>query len=499
MKNRFFDYEPVRRSGARRPIAGDEFPERIAKNVEAAPVESAPQPKSPASEENETTFVPVLTRGGGHGLTFIGFVMFTFMLYFRPYEYVPGLMGVPLLTFWIAILTLCIYIPSQIAITGTLTERPPEVNYLLLLIIAAALSIPLAIAPGEAWETFYNIFLKFALMCIVMINVVRTERRLRIMFLLSLAAAFVLSLGALNEYRTGNLTVEGYRAKGVIGSVFGDPNDMALYLVTMAPIAFALGFGKRGILKKLIFVGLLTLFVAGIAVTYSRGGFLGLITITLVLGWKLGKRRRFVVFGSLLTAITTFMIFAPGNYWFRMLTIFIPSLDPNGSAIARKNLLIGAIKNALYNPVFGLGMGNFYLVASRGNVNHNAYLEVATELGLFALVMYLAFMISALRRLRKIEKATFGVSSEARFYYLAVALQASILGYMVTSFFLSVAYYWNIYYLVAFAVCLGLVYQSRGGIVNAPSAAKDGERKIPRSDHLGYLPTVHPSDPSVEA
>jgi len=38
-------------------------------------------------------------------------------------------------------------------------------------------------------------------------------------------------------------------------------------------------------------------------------------------------------------------------------------------------------------------------------------------------------------------------------YYFAVGLQASIVSFMVSSFFGSIAYSWYIYYLIAYAVC----------------------------------------------
>lgn len=461
-----FDYEPVTRSRSSAndaTLVEDEVVGHCPDEVSSDKQTDTPSDKEPK------VITRAQPRGGlGHGITFAGFVLFTFLLYFRPYEFIPALMGFPGLTFWVAVLTLCAYVPTQLAYGGNLTERPREVNYLLLFTLAALLSIPLAVSPSEAWDTFYNVYLKFALMCIVIINVVRNRRRLQIMFWLALICGATLSLGAINEYVTGNLTVEGYRAKGVIGSVFGDPNDMALFLVMMAPIALCLALGQRGILKKVICLTLVVLYVAGISVTYSRGGFLGLVAISLVLAWKLGRRRRFVVLGSLIFAILTFMTFAPGNYWLRMLSIFVPSLDPHGSATARKDLLFAGFKNVVANPVFGLGMGNYHLVSARSFVNHNAYLEVATELGLFALCMYIAFMIAPIRRLSAIERSTQPRSDDSWFFYLSIGLQASIVGYMVTSFFLSVAYYWNIYYLVGFAVCLRLIYEEKHKVVIQP-------------------------------
>ena len=65
----------------------------------------------------------------------------------------------------------------------------------------------------------------------------------------------------------------------------------------------------------------------------------------------------------------------------------------------------------------------------------------------------------------RIADETFDARSHSRFYYLALGLQASLLAYMVSSFFLSVAYLWYVYYLVGYAVCLRRIYESETGKV----------------------------------
>ena len=86
---------------------------------------------------------------------------------------------------------------------------------------------------------------------------------------------------------------------------------------------------------------------------------------------------------------------------------------------------------------------------------------MAAELGLLALVLYVMFMVIPLVRLRKIERRTAELlKSKSASYYMAVGLQASLIGYMVSSFFVSVAYLWYVYYLVGFAVAFRRIYQS---------------------------------------
>ena len=75
-----------------------------------------------------------------------------------------------------------------------------------------------------------------------------------------------------------------------------------------------------------------------------------------------------------------------------------------------------------------------------------------------ALVFYVLFMITPIRRMKRVENETFGVKDKSRFYYLSIGLQASLIGYMVASFFASVAFLWYVYYIVGYAVCMSRLY-----------------------------------------
>ncbi len=158
-----------------------------------------------------------------------------------------------------------------------------------------------------------------------------------------------------------------------------------------------------------------------------------------------------------------FIALAPGNYGLRLASIFVPDLDPNGSRDARWDLLMRSIIVALRYPFFGIGMGNFHFRGFQEKVSHNAYTQVAAEMGFLALVIYAKFLLVPLRRLLLIERVTFLPRKASRYYFLAVGLQASLVGYMVCSFFASVAYYWYVYYLVGYAVCFRRLYESATG------------------------------------
>jgi O-antigen ligase len=420
--------------------------------VDASTARTDSKPKLKARHENW-----IFRRG--HAISYAGLFLFTVVLYFRPYEVFTALKPLTSMAFWLGVFTLAAFLPSQLAAEGNLTARPREVNLLLLFCCAALISIPPAISPREAWGTF-NEFLRPVMIFIVMINVVRTERRLKGIFFLTLAVSVVLSVGAIYDYRLGNFKVEGYRVAGIIGNLFGNPNDMALHLVTVIPIAVALMFTTRNLLFKALYATCALLMIVGSMLTFSRAGFLGLVCAGGVIAWKIGRKNRLAVAALTLVCLATVIAFAPKGYTSRLDSIVDHSRDAVGSASARTGLLLRSIKVAIANPVFGVGMGNFHIVSIGELVSHNAYTEVAAEMGLAAMVIYIMFILSPFRGLRIIESETFEERRASHFYYLAVGLQASLVAYMVSSFFASVAYQWYVYYLVGYSVCVRRLYKA---------------------------------------
>lgn len=461
------DYEPVlplNRGHDRRGF-GDEGGELFRDAADAdwteAPAASA---RTKARVKDSEGAAPSQKKGVGavlrraHGLTYAGLLLFTFVLFYRPYEYVP----LPAtLAFWLATLTLVIYFPAQLGVEGNLTARPREVNLVLLFCLAGLVSVPFAKeSMAEAWASFSNIFIRAILIFLVIVNVVRTERRLRWLLLLALGSGVVMAAGAMSDFAAGRLTIEGYRVEGRIGGIFENPNEMALHLVTLLPIAAALAVGSRGFLKKAIYGAAAMLMVAGTVITYSRGGFLAMAAVFFVLAWVLGRKNRFaVVVGALLLTVLL-LIVAPGGYGARILSIYDHRLDAFGSADARQQLLMSSIIVALRNPLFGVGMGNFVFVSPRSMEAHNAYTQVASEMGAFGFAVYALYILTPLRRMFAVARESFEARRTSRYYYLAVGLAASLVGYMVASFFGSFAYYWNIYYLVGYAVCLRRLYEA---------------------------------------
>lgn len=394
----------------------------------------------------------------GHTLTYVGIFLFALVVYFRPYEWIPAFSGLTSLAFVIALVTVLIYLPTQLVTEGSLTILTTEVKCILFIAFWALLTMPIAKDPGLAWQTFNETFSKIILIFIVMVNTLRTQKRLKGLMWLSIGIGVMLSWQAIGLYQRGQFAVEGYRVEVDFGGMFGNPNDLALHLVIFTPLAVVFGLASKNWLAKILYFGSAGLMVAANMVTQSRGGFLGLLAISAMMVWKLGKRNRVKIIAIAVVVGAIIITLAPGNYWLRILSIFIPALDPVGSSSQRSELLKQSIQVTLRNP-WGIGLGNFPIAGIRNLQTHNAFTQVSSELGVLSLIAYVWFMVSPLRKLAVIERQLFSRADYSWMYYMAIGLQVSIVGYMVSSFFVPVAYQWFIYYPIAYAVCLRRIYK----------------------------------------
>jgi O-antigen ligase len=150
----------------------------------------------------------------------------------------------------------------------------------------------------------------------------------------------------------------------------------------------------------------------------------------------------------------------PGGYGARIATIFNNDQDQTGSAQLRRELMERAASIAINRPVVGVGMGNFHIYSIREKEAHNAYLEIAAELGVMGLTAYLIVILAPLRSLRRIERQTMGMrsKSEREMYWLSASVQAAFIAYMICSFFASIQYLWYLYYTAAYAVALRQIH-----------------------------------------
>jgi putative inorganic carbon (HCO3(-)) transporter len=472
------DYEGVFPSKRSRPGDTEEVQPPVFKELNLdKPKADSPKPddaskkgSKDASKKEKPSFLE-LEAGRwqakrGHAVTFACLFVFSIVLYLRPYELIPALSGLKSMAFYVGIVTLAVYFITQVALEGNLTARPREVNMVLLFGVAGLLSIPMAIDPSEAWTTFVDFLIKTILIFIVLVNVVRTELRMKMLFWLVLGVSIYLSISVIRDYQAGVFKIGAaetntQRVAGAIKGLFDNSNDLALHLVTMIPIAFVLAFENKNPIRRIVFWGITLLMLAAVIITFSRGGFIGLIIMSLVMMRKLGRRNKTTAFAAIVLGAVFFLAVAPASYSGRLSTIFDSASDITGSSSQRTVVLKRSILVMLRYPLFGVGLGNFHHKSEQELGTHNAYTQVGSETGIAAMVCYIIFLVHPIRKLRMIEREMYERNENSRFYYLAIGLQGSLVAYMVASFFAAVAYQWYVYYLVAYAIALRRIYYLR--------------------------------------
>jgi O-antigen ligase len=428
----------------------------------------------------------VENRSSSHSLAFAGLFLFTLLLYMRPNEMFPELFGSFPIVRIVAAATLLLYLGGKLMKAEPVTVWPIELLMLFAIALLAVAHIPVAVAPSESIDMLIDPFLKVVTVVILMINLIDSRRRLSAMIKLVVISGAFLALAAIRSYLAGEFVVAGSRIRGLVGGIFGNPNDLATALDILLPLSVGLALTARG-LARVAYFACAAVLTAGVVITFSRGGFLGLLAAGAVLLWKFGRRNRAATVLAGIVLAGVFIAAIPNSFTERMTSMFDPSADPTGSTQARRDLLSRAFDVAARRPIVGVGMGNFHIYSIQEQVAHNSYLEISAELGVLGLAAYLAAILFPLRSLRRVERESerelnarqpeaSARSRPEHDYYLSLALQTSIIVYLVCSFFSSVQYLWYVYYPVAYAIALRRLHAAEAPVFQAVAEAAPNVR-----------------------
>jgi putative inorganic carbon (HCO3(-)) transporter len=320
-----------------------------------------------------------------------------------------------------------------------------------LLLFWMIISVTSALRVGNSFDLVFDNFIKTALMSFVVAASVRTIRDVERLVLVYLVGAVVYAAVVLTRFDLGS--GDAWR----LGHLYYyDANDFATYAVSAMPLGiYFLHAGRRMVLRLFAAAGLVVL-TLGFVWSGSRGGFIALAAVALFVVLRFSAiPLRWRLFAPALVAVVL-LATASDQYWQQMGTI-ASDADYNQTAEAgRLQIWRRGIGYMMDNPVLGLGPGNFqtaegtlsplaerqqYGVGVRWNAPHNSFVQIGAELGFPGLALYIAVIASAFYALRRAGD-------------LSPALTASLLGFVVGSFFLSLAYSEMLYTLVALAVGL---------------------------------------------
>jgi O-antigen ligase len=248
-----------------------------------------------------------------------------------------------------------------------------------------------------------------------------------------------------------------------------DSNDLGVVMMIGFPLTLLLFTVERGAKRWLLLLNLVGI-SASMARSGSRGGFLGFMTVCAASVFLVNSTTFARRVSILAAALLVLAVGAPPGYWKQMGTIMTPSEDYNfSSGEGRRALAERAAGYMATYPVFGLGIGNFgraecsistkALTRVNGPMKcsapHNSYLEAGAELGPAGLLIWSGLVIGGilgpLRLRRRLPRGWRTGTPTERFIYSATTFfSLAMIGFAVTSFFVSFAWLDPIYVMAAF-------------------------------------------------
>ncbi len=331
---------------------------------------------------------------------------------------------------------------------------------LLLLAVSATISWSTGLVSSDDATDLYQKLIKEIVLAFIITAVMTTRHRLNL-----LVFTIVISLGflAVKEGLISVLTAGGHKIIGS-GSV-GDNNSLATALLMIIPLLFYLARYAAVRLVRITLLVTAGLAVITVVMTFSRGGFVGLM----LLGGFIVKnsRNKLASVLAVLGACVLIYVLAPDSWFERLSTI--KDADNDGSFMGRVVAWKISWLLATDHPFFGGGphaiqrllVWNTYkpLLPSLDFIKtppadasphaaHSIYFEVLGDLGFVGLSLFLGVIAVTLWNCRWIVRKARHEPSLAWAVDLARLSQISLVIYLVTGAALSMGYFELLYVLV---------------------------------------------------
>ncbi len=388
----------------------------------------------------------------------IGAMLWAWLSFASPDEYMFGFMTSLPLSKIVAVLTLA-------ALAMQRGGRKPYIDGVMGFMLAflasgfASALLSLTTMPAN-WELFSRVA-KIVVLCFVLTTVVITRQRLQgVILAISLGLAF----NGVDEGLKVLVTGGGHHVQGIV--TLGDNNSFALAMLMCMPMLLYLYQTSSHPLTRFALMSGEVLCGFAVIGTYSRGGFVGLLTFAL--GLIALNRNKLRNFAAVAVSGCVMFYFAP-DAWFKRVDT-IGQVQTDSSFMDRVTAWKVSLLIALDRPFFG---GGFHAVQDTaiyqkygkdlakvdfvqsaplrpvGMAAHSIYFEVLGDLGFTGLLLFLGMLGFAILTCTTIRRRAKPHPDMAWMAELAGMLRLSLIVYMVAGAALSFAYFEGLYLLVA--------------------------------------------------
>ncbi len=296
--------------------------------------------------------------------------------------------------------------------------------------IALLLFVPLIfvsnLVSGDIINSLFSsmTFLLILIFYIIFLNYADSFKFIKYVFVTIVASNVIVCIFSLLQFFGSHLflTKQDYVGDFIrVTGTAGDPNYLALYLVTSLPLCLVLINSATSKLYKYLFYASALLIFTTLLLTFSRSGLLALIIISFLYFIKLVKtNKRFLKYFLIIGVIA--LIFSVTIIGERVSSINslmgVRSLEDveeidDISLRQRFNIQIAGIKMWMQSPVFGIGINNFrdnsveYMpdYDKTKHVAHNTYLEILAGAGLISFVVFMYIIITTYLNIKNIQRS----------------------------------------------------------------------------------------------
>lgn len=346
--------------------------------------------------------------------------------------------------------------------------RSPVTTCMLGLLVWGALSVPVALNHGVAFQ-FWTDFARTVLMALVIAGSVRSVSDVSRLVLVYAGVTVLYTGVVLSRFQLGG--ADSWR----LGRLYNyDANDLATLIASAMPLVLYFVLGHRRLVVRILAIAGLAVLLVGLIRSGSRGGFIALLAIiafVLVGFTTVSARARMIGLAAILAVIFGA---SSDRYWTQMQTLLNPQQDYNLTSDAgRVQIWKRGLGYMMSHPLLGVGGQNFGVaegtisplarrqergIGVRWGAAHNTFIQVGAELGLPGLLLFIGMIAAAFKSLRRVSRQwTRAGPAGADLSRLAQALTAALISFVVGSFFLSLAYMDMLYTLLAFSIALGKV------------------------------------------
>ncbi len=399
-------------------------------------------------------------------VAFWALMVFMFALLIAPQSFIPGLGSLHLAAVAVAVASTA-HLASAWKQGHTVFAKHPGVLWAGALASWALLTAPFSYWPGGTVALLFDLYFKSLVIFWLLGAVVDTRHRLTELITWLTLLTIPIGATAILHFLTGTFIDGGDsgtpRIMGYDAPLTANPNDLALVLCMMLPLAVALAVAQRRAFPRLVFLAIAGLDVVAVVITFSRTGFVTLALLAVMGLFKLSRGpARLWAAGIVGLGLALVPLLLPSGYVEHMGTITAIQTDPTGSAQNRWSDMLTAANLVVASPIVGAGAGmsTLALNAARGPAwvpVHNVYLEYATDLGLPGLFLFLMLLGSCLRKVTQVVRSTANTASSADLHCIAQGVQMTLVAFVVAGFFHPVAYHFHFYYAAGLSASLAVI------------------------------------------